>query len=97
MPSDQLASSKQTSTHSTYDLNLVSKLFEASNGALGDTFFQVYCLVEHIASLWHTGTDTHARRIERSLRREVEDELVEQDLDMALGLHETTHDTVDAV
>jgi hypothetical protein len=97
VPPDQLSTAEHLSVMALQDYYLVAEFFETLYCAFWNAIFQVNSLVEDIASVRHAGADAHSGRVERCLRGEVEDQLVQKDLYMALRLHEAAHDAVDAV
>lgn len=97
MTSDDLPTTKHASLPLLQHLDLMAQLLQTLDGLLADALFHVDAAVEDFTDLGHASANADARRIERGLGVEVEGEHVEQDLDVALGLHEAAHDAVHGV
>lgn len=97
MASDDLPAAKHAPLPAPQHLDVVAPLPQPLDGLFADSLLDVDAAVQHLADLGRAGADADAGRVERGLRVHVEGEHVEEDLDVALGLHEATHDAVHRV
>lgn len=97
MPPNNLAPPEQAPIRASHDLDLVSQSLQTPHRGLIDALFEIDGGIRHVARIRESRSDAHSRSVQGGLRAEAEDDLVEEDLDVALGLHEASHDAVDAV
>lgn len=95
--SNDLPTAKQPPLRSGDDLDLVPKLPQTLHRLLRHALLHAHRPVKVGVPLGQASDDTHARRIERLLRREARDQLAEENLHVALRLHEPAHDAESAV
>lgn len=97
MTPNQLAPPKQPPLEPLHNFHRVPHLRQLRRRRLGDALLQEHTHIQRLPEIRHPRADAHAGRVQRRLRVHLEGQHVQQDLHVALGLHEPAHDAVAGV